>query len=126
MKLIKDCGPNHRLPAARKYFNSCLRFKKQTVSFSFTYQPGFRGHGIGQNSGLESDKMSRLIKAACLIYNKIFSVLTDYLLGNENTTLDFNCIQQVSNTLPVTMLDFDGNTVIPPFNMRTGTDRKAT
>ena len=52
-------------------------------------------------------------------------MLTDYLLGNENTTLDFNCIQQVSNTLPVTMLDFDGNTVIPPFNMRTGTDQKA-
>ena len=51
-------------------------------------------------------------------------MLTDYLLGNENTTLDFNCIQQVSNTLPVTILDFDGNTVIPPYNMRTGTDQK--
>ena len=53
-----------------------------------------------------------------------FSMLTDYLLGQANTTLDFKCIRQVSNSLPVTMLDFDGNTVIPPYNMRTGTDQK--
>ena len=58
------------------------------------------------------------------IGNNIFSVLTDYLLGQANTTLDFKCIRQVSNSLPVTMLDFDGNTVIPPYNMRTGTDQK--
>ena len=49
---------------------------------------------------------------------------TDYLLANGNTTLDYNCMQAVSNTLPVTMIDFDDNTVIRPFNMRSGIDLK--
>ena len=58
------------------------------------------------------------------ILNNIFSVLTDYLLGQANTTLEYDCIRQLSKSLPVTLLDFDGNTVIPPYNMRTGTDQK--
>ena len=58
------------------------------------------------------------------IGNNIFSVLTDYLLGQANITLDYDCIRQLSKSLPVTLLDFDGNTVIPPYNMRTGTDQK--
>ena len=51
-------------------------------------------------------------------------VFTDYLLTKENTTLEFNCIQHVANTLPVTMVDFDGNTVIPLFNMISGIDTR--
>ena len=49
-----------------------------------------------------------------------FSIFTDYLLGRANTTLDYNCLKPVSNTLPVTLLDFDGNTVIQLYNMRSG------
>ena len=51
-------------------------------------------------------------------------IFTDYLLAKENTTLDFNCIQDVANTLPVTMVDFDGKTVIPLFNMISGIDTR--
>ena len=64
------------------------------------------------------------IKDLSHIGNNIFSVLTDYLLGQANTTLEYDCIRQLSKSLPVTLLDFDGNTVIPPYNMRTGTDQK--
>ena len=53
----------------------------------------------------------------------IFSIVTDYLIGHENTTLDYNCIQPVSNTLLVTLVDFDGNTVIEPYSMRSGIDQ---
>ena len=49
-------------------------------------------------------------------------MVTDYLLGQGNTTLDYNCIQPVSNSLLVTMVDFEANTVIPPFDMRAGID----
>ena len=48
--------------------------------------------------------------------------VTNYLLGQESTTLEYNCIQPVSNSLLVSMLDFDGNTVIPPYDMRSGID----
>ena len=50
--------------------------------------------------------------------------MTDYLIGHENTTVVYNCIQPVSVALLVTLLDFDGNTVIQPFNMRSGIDQK--
>ena len=53
-----------------------------------------------------------------------FSIFTDYLLGQANTTLDYKCIQPVSDSLPVTLLDFDGNTVIQLYNMRSGNDQK--
>ena len=46
--------------------------------------------------------------------------MTDYLIGHENTTVVYNCIQPVSISLLVTLLDFDENTVIKPFNMRSG------
>ena len=49
-----------------------------------------------------------------------FSIFTDYLLGQGNTTLDYKCIQPVSDSLPVTLSDFDGNTVIQLYNMRSG------
>ena len=53
---------------------------------------------------------------------KLLREFTDYLLGQANTTLDFDCIPHISNTLPVTMTDMDGIVVIPPFDMRTGID----
>ena len=53
----------------------------------------------------------------CYLY---FSIFTDYLLGQGNTTLDYKCIQPVSDSLPVTLSDFDGNTVIQLYNMRSG------
>ena len=46
--------------------------------------------------------------------------MTDYLVGHEDTTVVYNCIQPVSVALLVTLLDFDGNTVIQPYNMRSG------
>ena len=52
----------------------------------------------------------------------IFRELTDYLIGRANNTLEFDCIPHISNTLPVTMTDMDGIVVIPPLDMRTGTD----
>ena len=52
-----------------------------------------------------------------------FSIFTDYLLGQGNTTLDYKCIQPVSDSLPVTLSDFDGNTVIQLYNMRSGNDQ---
>ena len=51
-----------------------------------------------------------------------FSIFTDYLLGQANTKLDYKCIQPVSDSLPVTLLDFDDNTVIQLYNMRSGID----
>ena len=111
MKYLKEGWTIDRLSATRKRINCCFRFKKQTVSRIFTYQPELGRHGLGRTHPE-------------YICDNLLRVLTDYLLGHENTTLDFNCIQQVSNTLPVTLLDFDGNTVIPPYNMRTGTDQK--
>ena len=53
---------------------------------------------------------------------KFLREFTDYLLGQANNTLDFDCIPHISNTLPVTMTDMDGIVVIPLFNMRTGID----
>ena len=52
-----------------------------------------------------------------------FRIATDFLIGQVNTTLDYNCMRPVSNTLLVTFLDFDGNTVIQPYNMRSGIDQ---
>ena len=52
-----------------------------------------------------------------------FSIFTDYLLGQANTTLNYKCIQPVSDSLPVTLSDFDGNTVIQLYNMRSGNDQ---
>ena len=55
-----------------------------------------------------------------MIWLSWFRVVTDYLIGHENTTVVYNCIQPVSISLLVTLLDFDENTVIKPFNMRSG------
>ena len=50
-------------------------------------------------------------------------MVNDYLIGRTNTTLDFDCIQHVSNALLVTFSDMDGIEVIPLFSMRTGIDQ---
>ena len=50
----------------------------------------------------------------------LFSVLFDYVLSQSNITLEFDCIEQVSNSLPVTITDIDGIVLIPLYNMRTG------
>ena len=52
-----------------------------------------------------------------------FSMVNDYLIGLSNTTLDFDCIQHVSNALLVTFTDMDGIEVIPLFSMRAGIDQ---
>ena len=56
----------------------------------------------------------------------LFREFTDYLLGRANTTLDFECIPHISNTLPVTLTDMDGIVVIPLYNMITGIDLNKT
>ena len=53
----------------------------------------------------------------------LFSMVNDYLIGLSNTTLDFDCIQHVSNALLVTFTDMDGIEVIPLFSMRAGIDQ---
>ena len=53
----------------------------------------------------------------------LFRIVTDYLIGQENTTLYYDCVQSVSITLLVTLVDFDGNTVIEPYSMRSGSDQ---
>ena len=50
-------------------------------------------------------------------------MVNDYLIGLSNTTLDFDCIQHVSNALLVTFTDMDGIEVIPLFSMRAGIDQ---
>ena len=52
----------------------------------------------------------------------LFSVFVDYILAQSNITLDFDCIENVSNSLPVTITDMDGVVLIPLYNMRTGID----
>ena len=52
----------------------------------------------------------------------LFSVFVDYILAQSNITLDFDCIENVSNSLPVTITDMDGVVLIPMYNMRTGID----
>ena len=52
-----------------------------------------------------------------------FRVFTDYLLGQSNTTLIYDCFPSVSNTLPVAVKDMDGNTIIRLYNMRAGIDQ---
>ena len=52
----------------------------------------------------------------------LFSVFVDYILAQSNITLDFDCIEHVSNSLPVTITDMDGVVLIPLYNMRTGID----
>ena len=52
----------------------------------------------------------------------LFSVFVDYILAQSNVTLDFDCIERVSNSLPVTITDMDGVVLIPLYNMRTGID----
>ena len=50
-------------------------------------------------------------------------MVNNYLIGRTNTTLDFDCIQHVSNTLLVIFTDLDGIEVIPLFPMRAGIDQ---
>ena len=50
-------------------------------------------------------------------------MFTDYLLPKENTTLDYECMQEVTNALPVTLADMDEVVIIPLFNMRSGIDQ---
>ena len=55
----------------------------------------------------------------------LFRSFTDFLLGQADTNLDFDCFPTISNTLPVTITDFEGNTVVDLFNMRAGIDRNS-
>ena len=54
---------------------------------------------------------------------QLIRMFTDYLLPNENTTLDYECMQEVTNALPVTLTDMDEVVIIPLFNMRSGIDQ---
>ena len=77
----------------------------------------FRYHQISKTSMLH--KLCSLFPSNNDYYLSS-SIFTDYLLGQGNTTLDYKCIQPVSDSLPVTLSDFDGNTVIQLYNMRSG------
>ena len=56
-------------------------------------------------------------------YDHVFSVFVDYILARSKNTLEFDCIENVSTSLPVTITDMDGIVLIPLFDMRSGIDQ---
>ena len=56
-------------------------------------------------------------------YDHVFSVFVDYILAQSNNTLEFDCIENVSTSLPVTITDMNGIVLIPLFDMRSGIDQ---
>ena len=55
--------------------------------------------------------------------NLLLSVITDYLLGKSNLTMDFDCLPTVTTAQLISFTDMDSNVVIPLFKVRSGIDQ---